>query len=225
MDIRGAMVLAKYKMYSMDCRKTQLNNNVLVVGTSGSGKTRGIVYPNSLMATGSYAISDPKGNLYHRYKKYLESMGYEVQKVDFTDPANSIHYNFLSYIKEPRDIIKAAHMLSYQETCKRDPFWNQTASMLLSALISYCIEFLPPEQQNFKSIEKMLQMAKRDEYSSSSKSVLDTMMMNAAEDYPDSFAVNQYANMSMAPEKTSYIIWQPSGPDKFFVSRAGSQDE
>ena len=70
------LILAENHYYSMDCYETQLNNNVLVVGTSGSGKTRSIVSPNILQATGSYIISDPKGNLYQKYRRYLEEKGY-----------------------------------------------------------------------------------------------------------------------------------------------------
>lgn len=202
METKGIMVLAKDRMYSMDCKKTRLNNNVLVVGASGSGKTRGIVCPNILMATGSYIISDPKGNLYHRYKKYLETMGYTVQKLDFTDPMNSSHYNFLNYIREPLDITRAAHLISSQEISTIDPFWDQSASMLLAALISYCIEFRKPEEQNFRTIEKLLQMARRDEWSSSSKSGLDSLMDKLGNEYPDSFAVNLYKDVAVAPERT-----------------------
>lgn len=124
----NVMVLGNNSIFSLDCKKTKRNNNVLVVGASGTGKTRGIVSPNLLMASGSYIVSDPKGNLYSKYKKYLEQKGYIVKKLDFTDPMNSIHYNFLDYIREPRDIIKAAHMLAYEEITTKDPFWDQTSS-------------------------------------------------------------------------------------------------
>ena len=69
---RKQMIIAQDQYYSVDCYETQLNNNVLVVGTSGAGKTRSIVTPNILQATGSYVISDPKGNLYSKHKDYLE---------------------------------------------------------------------------------------------------------------------------------------------------------
>ena len=69
----GTMILAEGIRCSLDCRKTRLNNHVLAVGASGSGKTRGLVIPNLLEATGSYIVSDPKGNLYRKYKPYLES--------------------------------------------------------------------------------------------------------------------------------------------------------
>ena len=97
---KGELILADDKYYDMDCYRTKLNNNVPVVGTSGAGKTRSIVSPNIMQATGSYIISDPKGNLYGKYKSYLEERGYEVKKLDFTDPVHSIHYNFFSYIRD-----------------------------------------------------------------------------------------------------------------------------
>ena len=95
---REQLILAENNYYSLDTHKTQLNNNVLVVGSSGSGKTRSIVTPNILQATGSYIISDPKGNLYNKYKDYLKMQGYVVKKLDFTNPGNSAHYNFFKYI-------------------------------------------------------------------------------------------------------------------------------
>ena len=108
---KNMMILGKERYYSLDCYKTQLNNNVLVVGTSGSGKTRSIVTPNILQATGSYIVSDPKGTLYTKYKSRLEKEGYEVKKLDFTEPDNSAHYNFFRYIRNTQDIVKISHML------------------------------------------------------------------------------------------------------------------
>ena len=112
---KDTLILAEDQYYSLDSYKTKLNNNVLVVGTSGAGKTRGIVEPNILQATGSYVISDPKGNLYSKYRDYLRNKGYCVKKLDFTDPENSEHYNFFRYIHSTQDIVKISHMMIYQE--------------------------------------------------------------------------------------------------------------
>ena len=92
------MILAKDQYYSLDCYETQLNNNVLVMGAAGTGKTRSVVSPNILQATGSYVISDPKGNLYKKYHDYLEQKGYVVKKLDFTHPQESMKYNPFHYI-------------------------------------------------------------------------------------------------------------------------------
>ena len=203
----GKMIIARDVSYSLNTKETQLNNNVMVVGASGAGKTRSIVSPNILNASGSYIISDPKGNLYNKYKDYLISKGYVVKKLDFTRPMQSARYNFLSYIREPIDIIKAAHMLAYVEgNSIIDPFWDQSSEMLLSALIAYLIEFVEPERQNFRSIMTLLQLGRADEYSSSSKTCLDIMVENAAKRCPNSWAVNQYRNVRTAPEKTFNCI-------------------
>ena len=109
-----ALIIAQDQYYSMDPFETKLNNNVLVVGASASGKTRSIVTPNLLQASGSYIISDPKGNLCKKYGRYLINKGYTVRKLDFTNPRLSAHYNFFRYIRSRQDIVKIAHMLIYQ---------------------------------------------------------------------------------------------------------------
>ena len=82
----NTMIVGDGQYYSLDCYKTGVNNNVLVVGAAGSGKTRSIVTPNILQATGSYVISDPKGLLYKEYHKYLRERGYVVKKLDLIHP-------------------------------------------------------------------------------------------------------------------------------------------
>lgn len=136
----NTLILGQDQYYSLDSYKTKLNNNVLVVGTSGSGKTRSIVTPNLLQGVGSYIVSDPKGNLYRKYKDILESMGYEVKKLDFTEPTHSAHYNFFRYIRCTQDIVKVAHMLIYQyknEGGHMDPFWDQASQLLVQSVIAY----------------------------------------------------------------------------------------
>ena len=92
------VILAQEQYYSMDCKETLINNNVLVVGTAGCGKTRSIVSPNILQASGSYVISDPKGLLHKKYGRYLREKGYQVKVLDFIHPEMSAHYNFFNYI-------------------------------------------------------------------------------------------------------------------------------
>ena len=84
------MILGQDRYYSLDTRKTGLNNNVLVVGASGTGKTRGIVIPNLLQAKGSYIVSDPKGNLYRKYGEYLQNKGYTVKVCVKSPPPRQI---------------------------------------------------------------------------------------------------------------------------------------
>ena len=135
------MILGENQYFDMDCHKTQLNNNVLVVGASGAGKTRSIVSPNILQAAGSYIIVDPKGSLYGQYKRYLRRKGYCVQKLNFTDPRDSetLTYNFFSYIHNDQDILKIAHMMVHANytgtgTYKLDPFWDDASELLMAAI-------------------------------------------------------------------------------------------
>ena len=125
------LIIAKDHYYSMDCYETQLNNNVLVVGTSGSGKTRSIVSPNILQACGSYIISDPKGNLHRKYKQYLVSQGYVVKKLDFTHPQESMKYNPFHYIN---CLIECAILFSDRsnlQLCTRIQFFLYTVLLNL----------------------------------------------------------------------------------------------
>ena len=138
----NTMILGENRFYSMDSYKTKLNNNVLIVGASGAGKTRSFVSPNLLAATGSYIVVDPKGNLYGKYRDYLEKKGYVVKKLNFADPKDSIHYNFMEYINSPQDCIKIAHMLICGQEKRKtlDPFWEDSSKLLLQALLGYFYE-------------------------------------------------------------------------------------
>ena len=203
-DRSGQMPLAENVAYSLDSHKTGLNNNVLVVGASGAGKTRGIVIPNLLEATGSYIVSDPKGNLYERYGEYLRSQGYEVRKLDFTDPAHSAHYNFFNYIRCTQDIVKIAHMLIYQEkqAYHADPFWDQSSQLLMQAVISYLIETCPVEDRKFENMLKLLDcMDSRDDLTTT-QTVADYMFEKLEKKNPQSFAVKNYKRFRCAAERT-----------------------
>ncbi len=198
------LILAQDHYYSMDCHKTFLNNNVLVVGASGAGKTRSIVEPNILQAFGSYVISDPKGRLYGKYRKYLESKGYKVLKLDFTDPPHSDHYNFFRYINNRVDIIKISHMLIYQDpkTSHIDPFWDQTAQLLVQACVAYLCETEPPEKQRFEQIMRLLSLFDIDENLISAPNQLDKLMNKLEERDKNSYAVSTYKKFRVAAART-----------------------
>lgn len=199
------MILAKNQYYSLDCYETQLNNNVLVVGTSGSGKTRSIVTPNLLQATGSYIVSDPKGNLYKKYRKYLEAKGYVVKKLDFVHPERSSHYNFFNYIHSERDILKIAHMLIYSEKRVRssaDPFWDQAAELLLTAVIGYLHYHGRPKEKNMESVLKLISVCQINENDSEIKSPLDRLMDEVGRRNYSDFSYKQYQKFRLAAGRT-----------------------
>lgn len=201
---RKSLILAQDQTYSMDSYQTKVNNNVLVVGTSGSGKSRSIVSPNILQAHGSYIISDPKGTLYKKYGGYLKKNGYVVQKLDFTSPETSAHYNFFHYIHNQQDIIKLAHMITYSmaESFKEDPFWDQATEILLTSLIAFLVERNIPEEKNLESMLKLLAACQVDENSSGSVNALDRIMNETYKRNKDSFAYRQYQKFRIAAGKT-----------------------
>ena len=141
--IGSSLLIAEGCSYSLDDYKTKLNNNVIVVGGSGCGKTRNIVIPNMAQGVGSYILSDPKGMLYNKYKSYLQNKGYNVRVVNFAHPELSDGYNPLHYIKSTQDIVKFSSMLINDKPSagsNADPYWDMISSTLLSAVIGYLKE-------------------------------------------------------------------------------------
>lgn len=202
------MILGQGNVYSLDCFKTQRNNNVLVVGASGSGKTRGIVIPNLIMATGSYIVSDPKGNLYSKYKDYLEKRGYEVKKLDFTRPEESAHYNFFKYINSVQDVVKLAHMMIFQQTERRsnDPFWDEADRLLLQTAISYVMEYIKPEQRKLSEVFQFIEDCMTPVGSEQGITVADKKIaiLNAFNE--NSYACKTYRKFRAATDKTMRSI-------------------
>ena len=200
---KGDLILAEGKYYDMDCYRTKLNNNVLVVGTSGSGKTRSIVSPNIMQATGSYIISDPKGNLYGKYKAYLEERGYEVKKLDFSDPKHSIHYNFFSYIRDETDVMKLASILIDDiKGVQNDAFWTDSSRLLLQAVIGYIMECMDEDGQNLKELLEIIARFEIDENRSGNETLGDLLFHRLEMENPDSYAVRQYKKFRIATGKT-----------------------
>lgn len=202
---RDQMILAQEQFYNLNCYETQLNNNVLVVGASGAGKTRSIVIPNLLQAYGSYIVSDPKGNLYQQYKNYLEQEGYVVKKIDFTDPMNSSHYNFFRYIRNTQDIVKIAHMLVYAQDNERthmDPFWNEADQLLIQALIAYLKEEWGEEDQNLHRLLQLVELCQSSGDMNMSRNPVDILFEDLRKKNRDSYAVSTYNKFRVATNKT-----------------------
>lgn len=203
---KDEVILAQDQYYSMDCKQTQINNNVLVVGTAGSGKTRSIVSPNILQASGSYVISDPKGMLCKRYGRYLQDRGYQVKVVDFIHPETSAGYNFFHYIRSTKDIIKISHMLMACNTSDRyygkDPFWEESAEILLSALIGYLWEGRPKKEQTLHNVFKLVASCQVNEDNACNKTVLDRLFDEVERRSPNSFALAQYEKFRIGAGRT-----------------------
>ena len=198
------MVLGQNVYFSLDDYQTQRNNNVLVVGASGTGKTRGIVIPNILMASGSYVITDPKGNLYKKYGQYLKDRGYDIKLLDFSNPAVSNHYNFFEYINSSQDILKIANMLIYQKKDggHYDPFWDESGQLLLQALIAYLMEAEHPRDRTLHNLLELLTLCQVGEDSVDRKNALDMMFAALKRKNQNSYAVKYYEMFRLSPART-----------------------
>ncbi len=199
------MILGDDRYYDMDTHRTYRNNNVLVVGASGAGKTRSIVTPNLLQANGSYIISDPKGNLFDRYALYLKSKGYEIKRLDFTDPGHSDHYNFFRYIRSYQDIVKLSHMLIFQHknvNSKMDPFWDEAAQLLIQSLMGFLWETMPKNEQNYHNLMELLELFFVSGDMTEEVAPIDTIFQDLEKCNKDSYALKCYRKFRIAADKT-----------------------
>ena len=146
---RGRTLLTAHTEIETDTWQSGLNNNVLVLGCSGGGKTRHHVKPNLLQASGSYIVLDCKGSLYREVGPYLAEAGYVVDQLDFSTMGGTVGYNPLANVRfvdgEPlqQDIIAIASAICPIEDHESDPFWPQAAANYLCAYITYVLEALP----------------------------------------------------------------------------------
>ncbi|MDE6833781.1 MAG: type IV secretory system conjugative DNA transfer family protein [Ruminococcus sp.] len=199
----GEFIFAKDVKRSLDDRITRLNNNVLVVGASGCGKSTSFVEPNLITAKGNYVVSDPKGTLYKKYSEYLKNKGYQVLKIDFQHPENSSHWNPLTEVKSTQDIMKMANSVVYDKEEKNhrsDPFWDRTASLLICAIIGYMYE-TNYKPYNFSSILQLVREGERKTSNHNSSELAERFRKLHLKN-PDSWAYKQFKSVNQAPEKT-----------------------
>lgn len=157
-------ILAEGESMSNDTWSTRLNNNMLVIGCSGSGKTRNVLLPNLLEMSSSYVVLDTKGDLYRKTGPFLERNGYQVWNLNFADMSkgSSIGYNPFDYIEydarhhcySEQDIMSVALALCPIED-KTQPFWEYLTRDLIAVLIGYVMEFLPPEERNIGKVGEL----------------------------------------------------------------------
>ena len=189
----GSRTFAQGVTVSNDTRKTGLNNNDLIIGGSGSGKTG--TYVNELLMApyGSMIISDTKRLLHRMYKQYLEEKGYKVYVLDFVDPGNSIGYNPLKYIRrnefgEPNeaDIMKLATAIMPMLDAS-EPFWEKAATRYIAILIGYVLEVAVEEEQTMKTVCEVHRMLQKE----SGKRKFESW----ANGNPTAFAARKYQQM------------------------------
>ena len=203
------LILGKDQYYSRNSYETKLNNNVLVIGCSGSGKTTSILRPNIINENGSFVVSDPKGTLHSLYEKYLREKGYSVIEIDFTNPAHTHHFNPIEFCKTTKEINKLAHRLAWEDgkyLYTHDPYWNQNVEILLTAIISFQHE--AKDLFSLKgNIPELIELLRK---CVSSKGVLsDFWQMLSRLDAnmgTTSYAKQKFQELSQVPEKTYNCI-------------------
>ncbi|MGO5413888.1 VirD4-like conjugal transfer protein, CD1115 family [Slackia isoflavoniconvertens] len=162
---RGKTLLTAHTEIETDTWQSGLNNNVLVLGCSGGGKTRHHVKPNLLQASGSYIVLDCKGSLYREVGPYLAEAGYVVDQLDFSTMGGTVGYNPLANVRfvdgEPlqQDIIAIASAICPIEDHESDPFWPQAAANYLCAYITYVLEALPSTEWHMGSVMQVFEAA------------------------------------------------------------------
>ena len=175
---------------SNDTRETLLNNNDIVIGNSGCGKTGGYVVPNIQQIDGSLVVSDTKGQLERRFKRELREKGYQVYTLDLVDPLRSCGYNPLSYVRRyedgsirEQDVLTIAKILC-PITDHHEPIWDMCAASYVAFLIGYCLEALDPQEHSLETICKL-----RRQFSQKNG---DIPFINWIEDHKESFTSKKY---------------------------------
>lgn len=204
------MIFSKTERMSLNTRKTFRNNNVLVIGGAGSGKTRYFVKPNIMQLHTSYVITDPKGSLLTDTAKMLESHGYRIKVFDLINMENSDKYNFFEYLNDEKDILKLVTNLITNTNGKQvknvGDFWEKAEAALLQALIAYVHYEALPEEKNIGTVMELLRLAEVKEEDEDFESPLDILFNDLKEENPDHFACKQYDLFKLAAGKTAKSI-------------------
>lgn len=204
------IMLTEHFQLGLNSRKHKRNLNVLVVGGSGSGKTRYYAKPNLMQCNCSYLITDPKGELLRDTGHLLKQQGYEVKVFDLINMANSFCYNPFRYIRDDKDVLKLVTNLIRNTTPKTagniDPFWEKSETALLQALMIYLFHEAPVEEQNFTMVMEMLNSAEVREDDENFLSPLDLLFERLQMKDPEHIAVKQYGIYKQAAGKTAKSI-------------------
>ena len=207
------IILTKTERLMMSNRppdpKNARNKNVLVVGGSGSGKTRFWLKPNLLQCHSSYVVTDPKGSIVVECGNALLKNGYKVKILNTINFSKSMHYNPFAYVHSEKDILKLVTTLMTNtkgEGSGGDPFWEKSERLLLTALIAYLHYEAPVEEQNFATLLEMLNTMQVLEDDEEYQNPVDLLFEELAKKKPNSFAGRQYKLYKLAAGKTAKSI-------------------
>ena len=207
------IILTKTERLMMSNRppdpKNARNKNVLVVGGSGSGKTRFWLKPNLLQCHSSYVVTDPKGSIVVECGNALLKNGYKLKILNTINFKKSMHYNPFAYVHSEKDILKLVTTLMTNtkgEGSGGDPFWEKSERLLLTALIAYLHYEAPMEEQNFATLLEMLNTMQVLEDDEEYQNPVDLLFEELAKKKPNSFAGRQYKLYKLAAGKTAKSI-------------------
>ena len=213
-DARNNVILTQTEKLTMNNRpkdpKTARNKNVLVIGGSGSGKTRFWLKPNLMQCNSekypcSFVVTDPKGSVVVECGKMLRRFGYRIKIFNTINFKKSMHYNPFAYIHSEKDILKLVTCLisnTKGDGKNGDEFWQKAETLLYCALIGYIHYEAPVEEQNFATLIEMLNSMDVREDDEEFENAVDLMFKELAKEKPDHFAVRQYAKYRLAAGKT-----------------------
>ncbi|MGO4970954.1 VirD4-like conjugal transfer protein, CD1115 family [[Clostridium] aminophilum] len=207
------VILSQTERLTMSSRpknpKYARNKNILVVGGSGSGKTRFVLKPNLLQMHSSYVVTDPKGTVVNECGNALVKNGYKVKIFNTINFKKSMRYNPFAYIHGETDILKLVTTLianTKGEGKGGDEFWEKAEKLLYTALIGYIYYEAPEEEQNFSTLLEMINAMEVREDDEEFKNAVDLMFEELAKKDPEHFAVRQYAKYKLAAGKTAKSI-------------------
>ena len=213
-DARNNVILKQTEKLTMNTHpkdpKTARNKNVLVIGGSGSGKTRFWLKPNLMQCNSekypcSFVVTDPKGSVVVECGKMLRRFGYRIKIFNTINFKKSMHYNPFAYIHSEKDILKLVTCLisnTKGDGKTGDEFWQKAETLLYCALIGYIHYEAPVEEQNFATLIEMLNSMEVREDDEEFENAVDLMFKELAKEKPDHFAVRQYAKYRLAAGKT-----------------------
>jgi type IV secretion system protein VirD4 len=209
-DPHNNVILTQNLRMSLNGRKHLRNLLQIVVGGSGSGKTRYVVKPNLYEANASYIATDPKGELARSAVPLLLQVGYTIRIFDLVDPEHSDCYNPFHYIRSDADVLKLIANFIRNTTPKNahsnDPFWEKSEIALDSALMLYLLHEAPPEEQTMEMMLTMLEYGAAKEGDGDYQSPLDLLFEALEEEQPNHIALRQYKVFKQAPSETAMSI-------------------
>lgn len=207
------VILTKTESLTMSSRpknpKNARNKNVLIVGGSGSGKTRFWLKPNLMQCHSSYVVTDPKGSIVIECGKLLQREGYKIKILNTINFKKSMKYNPFAYIHSEKDILKLVTTLitnTKGEGKSGDDFWVKAETLLYTALIGYIYYEAPEEERNFNTLIEFINASEVREDDENFKNPVDRLFEQLEKKDPDHFAVRQYAKYKLAAGKTAKSI-------------------